>query len=189
MKPTTNRQELFSNENRLQIGSLIFSLLLIIGGLFWLKSQMELAHTVTNRGYTKDAILNPYLAANKFLNTQGITTENAIDINVIINALSPNDSIFLLNKRPLRPRQIEKIMPWLSNGGHLIMTPATLWNPNVNSADDDFLNFFGIQYFDQRVQYDFNTSRGDWGYRRDCNSQFCSPAQYTKREISGGADH
>ena len=121
-------------------------LLLVGASYFWLLSKFEKIQTVKNLGYKKEAFLNPYLAGQTFLEETGIKTDTTVDIEVILDSVSNDDTVVLLNKRRFHPVQTKKIMEWLSNGGHLIMTPSSLWDTEAETSDDEFLNQFGVQF-------------------------------------------
>ncbi len=124
-------------------------LLLVGSSYFWLLSKFEKTQTVTNLGYKKEAFLNPYLAGKTFLEETGIKTDTTVDIEIILDSISNDDTVILLNKRQFHPVQIEKIMEWLSSGGHLVMTPSSLWDTEAETSNDDFLNLFGVQFHEQ----------------------------------------
>ena len=121
-------------------------LLLVGASYFWLLSKFEKVQTVKNLGYKKEAFLNPYLAGQTFLEETGIKTDTTVDIEIILDSVSNDDTVVLLNKRRFHPVQTKKIMEWLSNGGHLIMTPSSLWDTETETSDDEFLNQFGVQF-------------------------------------------
>ncbi|OUS29256.1 hypothetical protein A9Q99_09085 [Gammaproteobacteria bacterium 45_16_T64] len=148
MKRLPSMSQYFANLSRQQFthfGVLTLILLLSVGCYFWLKSQMTLVHSVDNLGYKKEALLNPYLAAQTILNNTGLRTDVAVDIEVILNTVSNDDTIILLNNRQFHPIQAEKIFEWISNGGHLIMSPSSVWDTETESSDDEFLDSFGIR--------------------------------------------
>ena len=126
-------------------------LLLVGASYFWLLSKFEKVQTVKNLGYKKEAFLNPYLAGQTFLEETGIKTDTTVDIEIILDSISNDDTVILLNKRQFHPVQTEKIMAWLSNGGHLIMTPSSLWDTEAETSDDDFLNQFGVQFHERET--------------------------------------
>ncbi len=149
MKLLSNVNQSIKNVSKQQLmhfAVLGIVLLLVGASYFWLLSKFEKVQTVKNLGYKKEAFLNPYLAGQTFLEETGIKTDTTVDIEIILDSVSNDDTVVLLNKRQFHPVQAEKIMGWLSNGGHLIMTPSSLWNSETETSDDDFLNQFGVQF-------------------------------------------
>jgi len=149
MKSTFNLSRYFSRISKQQtmtIGTTCLLIVLLTGGFFWLKSQMVWIQTVENLGYKKETLLNPYLAAQTFLDEIGIRTKRAVDIEIILDTVSNDDTVILLNKRKFHPVQAKKIMAWLANGGHLILSPSSLWNTETESSKDEFLDSFGIRF-------------------------------------------
>ena len=125
---------------------LVLILLLSGGGYLWIQAHTEIVRTVENLGYKKEALLNPYLGAQTFLDGTGLRSDSAVDIEVILNTVSNDDTVILLNKRRIHPVQAEKITRWIENGGHLIMSPSALWNAETESSGDEFIDGFGIRF-------------------------------------------
>lgn len=159
MKPLSNAGQFLKNISKQQLmhfAVLGIILLLVGASYFWLLSKFEKIQTVKNLGYKKEAFLNPYLAGQTFLEETGIKTDTTVDIEIILDSISNDDTVILLNKRQFHPIQIKKIMAWLSNGGHLIMTPSSLWDTEAETSDDKFLNQFGIQF------HEWNGDAEEW---------------------------
>jgi len=159
MKLLSNISQSLKNISKQQLMHFaLFGIILLLVGAsyFWLLSKFEKVQTVKNLGYKKEAFLNPYLAGQTFLEETGIKTDSTVDIEIILDSISNDDTVILLNKRQFHPVQNEKIMEWLSNGGHLIMTPSSLWDAETETSDDDFLNQFGVQF------HEWETDTEEW---------------------------
>lgn len=125
---------------------LVLILLLSGGAYLWIQAHTEIVRSVENLGYKKEALLNPYLGAQTFLEGTGIRSDSAVDIEVILNTVTNDDTVILLNKRRIHPVQAEKIRLWLENGGHLIMSPSAIWNAETETSGDEFIDSFGIRF-------------------------------------------
>ncbi len=135
-------------------------------GLWWFYFYLEWESKEINRGYGKQASKNKFLAAQLFLESQKIPSEQGIQINKLDNIYHPDgqfdeqgeigieDTIFVINGRGVfNGRRFDNVFDWVQDGGHLI---TTLENPFLDGADyrDALFAELGI-YFDDEEEGEF----------------------------------
>lgn len=125
------------------IGGILLVLIVLL--VFWISDDFEKVKETRNLGYTKEAHLNPYLAAELFLQRLQQNTRQSLDYLIALNEAAPEDTLFILNDRPILERQSERIRAWMYNGGHLVLAATDIWDTANGTSEDEFLNSFGVQ--------------------------------------------
>ena len=81
----------------------------------------EYVETDIDLGYTREAKINPYLAAQQLLEKRGVSTESSSE-TLLLNTLPDNASLFVASAGMVRGEQLtEQLLEWVSGGGHLIV--------------------------------------------------------------------
>lgn len=103
--------------------------LAFIAFLGWgLYSSIEFYDDTEQSAWSLQALRNPYLAAQQFMQQSGIDTVEA-DSLIGLNTLEGVSTVLITNaSQVVNPRQLEQVLAWLENGGNLIVT--------ANSTDD-----------------------------------------------------
>lgn len=119
--------------------------LLLAGGLllYGLYSSIEFYDDTVEGNWSLQALINPYLAAEKFIGASGIEVTGAVSLTKLdsldgITTLFISDSGIVTNRR-----QLDQVLDWLDGGGNIILS--------ANSVDDgeDLL----MQEFDLGVRW------------------------------------
>lgn len=126
--------------------------LLIVGLGYWLSSQFYWAEEEIDRGFSKAAIQNDFLAAKLFLQKQGVPVSVIKNQQLLEKGswrnieLKPEDTIILVNAyKTLDEDRYYSLRDWVENGGTLI---ASSQNPFVGShtkENDLLLDDFSIE--------------------------------------------
>ena len=125
-----------------RIKSIVITLaatLLVLSVLWVLYSSIEFYQETEKSQWSIEAIRNPYLAAQKFLNASGV---DVIETDTLINIDSlENVSTLLITEasQVSQRKQLESILSWLNKGGSLIVTANTF-----STEDDLLLTEFGV---------------------------------------------
>lgn len=78
--------------------------------------------------YGPKALTNPYLAAEMFLNSHGVTIEHHGDTSNLDSAIASSDVLLMTNQTGnLSDEQFEALFDWVEAGGTLIYQPTTLY--------------------------------------------------------------
>lgn len=122
---------------------------LLIGAASWLFfTWFHLVDKEVSFGYSPDARLNDYLAAQRFLNHMGIPT-NTLPSPTPQSQLPPTDEVLMLTTKRLTVDAATRraLLDWVHAGGHLILSARTdtvtdglgdlLDKRNEIEADDD----------------------------------------------------
>lgn len=115
----------------------------VIGGGSYLWTQVEYYREDVNLGPSFEATLNPYLAAEKFLQSRDLSVESRYQLDDISN-LDVGSTLFISNaNHVLNERRADALIEWLEKGGHIIIAAQVL-----NSNEDDvFLSRFDVKKY------------------------------------------
>ena len=108
--------------------------LIIIGLGHWFWSNFERVEVEVEAGYQAHARRNPYLAAQRLLESFTVPVESGYQLHGLPPA---NGTLVLLNAlhRPSRPKRTREILAWVEAGGHVLMVaPEAASEPASGSA-------------------------------------------------------
>lgn len=126
------------------------ALLLALG--YWLSQNIERQTRLVNTGPTLAVLLNPWHAAQMFLERHHVTSHRAMDLHDVLPRLQPGDMLILFNDKALHDRhQQQRLMEWMHAGGHLVITANYEWDEEAGSSHDPFLDAMGVRLV--RVEY------------------------------------
>jgi len=115
---------------------IIYSLLglIALSALAWgFYASIEFYDKAAHTKWSKQALYNPYLAAEQFLQKSAIDVIEA-DSLIKINSLKNVSTMLITNANQIgNPRQLKAVLDWLEGGGSLIVTA------NSFSTSDDLL--------------------------------------------------
>ena len=138
-----------NQQNRWVNYGIVAAILVLLGGLLYLISnQFERVKTTINLGYSLEAMQNRYLAAQKYLERQSIPSDTAVDIATVWDQLQHNDALLILNTRLVPEPYHEKLMDWVADGGHLVVTAQNYWSEDDAASGDSFLDQLGVEMYD-----------------------------------------
>lgn len=125
------------------------SLLLVVGLLaIYLLGKLESYEEVVEHGPAPEVASSPYLAAEHFLRRRGIAVMRADGLDVLNGLPSEGQTLMLLTDRnDMTPRQVEHLLQWTANGGHLLFIAEQLWDEEEGKSGDLLLDLLGIQQY------------------------------------------
>lgn len=133
---------------------LLISTLLVLLSVFfiWIYKNITWEEIEVDRGYSKAALKNNYLAAELFLKQQGVEAISAKNLILLDNfawrniPLGNKDTIILIDgHKTLSQTRYDKLMEWVENGGTLIASTQNPFIGDHTDAQDLLLNYFGIE--------------------------------------------
>ena len=125
------------------------------GGTLWFLANFEQVEAPFFTRPGDEALLNPYLAAERFLNKNNIKTQSVSGAKLLDELPLHSDTIFLSNHRNdglLTTARQDALYDWIIEGGHLVMVAHTLWDEEQNGSGDPFLDSLDIR----RFKHDFS---------------------------------
>ena len=128
---------------------LAMALLLVLGLLAsYVLGKLEPYEDVIEHGPAPEVASSPYLAAEHFLRKQGIAARRAEGLAVLDGLPSAGQTLMLLADRGnMTPRQVERVLQWTANGGHLLFIAERLWDEEQGQSGDLLLDLLGIQQY------------------------------------------
>jgi hypothetical protein len=133
---------------------LLIALLLVLLCVFfiWIYKNITWEEIEVDRGYSKAALKNNYLAAELFLKQQGVDAISTKNLTLLDNfawrniSLGAADTIILIDgHKTLSQTRYDKLMEWVENGGTLIASTQNPYIGDHTDAQDLLLNDFGIE--------------------------------------------
>jgi len=134
-------------QNRISV-KLVLGLILL-GVVGWiLYVSIEFYEETEESGWSIDALRNPYLAAQQFMNRSDIEVTD-VDSLARLDELSSVGTLFFSDANQVQsPRQLEQVMDWLDVGGNVI------YSANSTASEDDLL----LEEFEVQVDWaDYET--------------------------------
>ncbi|WP_296271699.1 DUF4350 domain-containing protein [Pseudomonas sp. UBA6323] len=128
---------------------LAMALLLVVGLIAsYVLGKLEPYEDVIEHGPAPEVASSPYLAAEHFLRKQGIAARRAEGLEVLDDLPSEGQTLMLLADRGnMTPRQVERVLQWTANGGHLLFIAERLWDEEDGESGDLLLDLLGIQQY------------------------------------------
>lgn len=128
---------------------LAMALLLAVGLIAsYVLGKLEPYEDVIEHGPSPEVASSPYLAAEHFLRKQGIAARRAEGLEVLDDLPSEGQTLMLLADRGnMTPRQVERVLQWTANGGHLLFIAERLWDEEEGKSGDLLLDLLGIQQY------------------------------------------
>lgn len=129
--------------------TLAMALLLAVGLIAsYVLGKLEPYEDVIEHGPAPEVASSPYLAAEHFLRKQGIAARRAEGLEVLDDLPSEGQTLMLLADRGnMTPRQVERVLQWTANGGHLLFIAERLWDEEEGKSGDLLLDLLGIQQY------------------------------------------
>ncbi len=112
---------------------------LVAWGLYWFFTNYERATRETVTSYSKEALRNPLLAAERFLNRFGANAQSVSFTELWRTQPQPGDvALFHRFSYPRAPERQQQLRNWLEGGGHLIIDAGAVPDEEDESADELF---------------------------------------------------
>lgn len=144
------------------------TLVLILGTVviavlgYWLGHHMTWREEEIDTGPSAAARKDPFLAAHRFLQRQGMEAQTLRSFTLLDNLrwqdqpLSPGDTVILLNAHKLlRGERLKSLLAWVERGGTVI---ASTDNPFVGSnteSRDLLFEYFGVEIIRPHIEENF----------------------------------
>ncbi len=134
--------------------NLLIAALLVLLTLFamWIYKNITWEEVEIDRGYSKEALKNDFLAAELFLKKQGVAVTHAKNFILLDKfswrntPLGDKDTIILINgHKTLSQTRYDNLMKWVENGGTLIASTQNPFIGDHTDAQDLLLENFGIE--------------------------------------------
>ena len=108
--------------------------LIVLALVSWgLYSSIEVYYETEHSGWSREALYNPYLAAQTFMRDSGLEVTD-VDTLVKLDQLDSLGTLFFSDANQVQtPRQLRQVMDWLEVGGNVI------YSADAVSHDDDLL--------------------------------------------------
>jgi len=115
--------------------------LAVLGFLGWgVYSSIEFYDDTEESTWSLQALRNPYLAAQQFMQQSGIESVEA-DSLIGLSSLEGVDTVLITDaNQVVNPRQLEQVLSWLEDGGNLIVTANS-----IDDSEDLLLKEFDIE--------------------------------------------
>jgi hypothetical protein len=121
------------------IGALIVALSGALGVYLYLTATPYQA--MVDHGPSPAAQANPYLAAEMFLRSHGITVGHAESLAVLPEINPRRHTLLLFNDRSkMTPRQVDQVLNWARAGGRLVFVAESLWDEKTGQSNDLLLD-------------------------------------------------
>jgi hypothetical protein len=128
---------------RSNIGAKLFFVvgIAVIAFLSWgIYSSIEFYDDTEQTSWSLQALRNPYLAAQQFMQKSGIDSVEA-DSLIGLKSLDGVTTVLITDaNQVVSPRQLEQVLSWLEDGGNLIVTANS-----IGESDDMLLEEYNVK--------------------------------------------
>jgi len=123
---------------------------IVVGGyLYWFYTNFDKVIVEKDIGAIKEAKANPFFAAEKFLESVGKTAASQKNYSILDEKLEPYDTLIIESTRVgLTAEKRQRIKDWLSSGGHLILLATELYDDDLGTSRDVFLDDLGVRLYE-----------------------------------------
>ena len=112
----------------------------------YLYQHLERYDKQTNTGPSLKVLLNPWYAAQRFLERHSIESHRSRDLHSILDRLKVNDTLVLFNDTAIYSASNRaRLEQWMQSGGHLIIAANYEWDEEEESSGDPFLDGYGVR--------------------------------------------
>ncbi|RJG14252.1 DUF4350 domain-containing protein [Pseudomonas cavernicola] len=126
------------------LGAGLFLALGLLG--IYLLSRVSPYQTTIKHGPAPEVAANPYLAAEHFLRSRGLSVQRTDGLEVLPSLPSQGQTLLLLGARKhMTPRQAERVLEWAAKGGHLLFVAERVWDEDAGKSGDLLLDRLEIQ--------------------------------------------
>jgi len=115
---------------------------------YWFYTHFDKVIEEVDVGTSKEARKNPFFAAQKFLEKTGRVASSQKNFSVLDGELKTQDTLIIESTRVgLTETKRERIKTWLSSGGHLILLATELYDDDLGTSRDVFLDELGVRLY------------------------------------------
>lgn len=121
--------------------------ILFTGGLIWILQNFEQRSREVDTGYSNAARRNPFLAAERFLQSLDIPTQSVSGRDLLRELPPPGDTLVVNALGALNKERRQALHCWMEEGGRLIVEATSPWEePGLpGGRRDDFLDRYGVR--------------------------------------------
>ena len=125
-------------------------ILIIIGGyLYWFYTNFDKVIVENDIGPIKEVKANPFFAAERFLESVGKTAASQKNYSILDEKLEPYDTLIIESTRVgLTTEKRQRIKDWINSGGHLILLATELYDDDLGTSRDVFLDDLGVRLYE-----------------------------------------
>lgn len=130
---------------------------IIAGLLYWLGNYIEFFERDVDVGFTGEARINDFLAADYFLKAMGQDTKRIDIYRESMDILNKNDTLIMTGHRvSMGQEKSKQLLAWVDSGGHLIVTARSYVEDDDRTHDYllDSLGITGIYQYIDEAQFD-----------------------------------
>ena len=134
---------------------------LIVALSAWLYLTPWVTETV-DVGYTTEALRNPLLAAEQFLERLQVPLERPEGME-LLDALPDESHVLLLtgSRRGMSERRAQALEAWVARGGRLVIVAGSFFDDDVGASEDRLLDMFGVRLYSAGDDLDAEPDIGD----------------------------
>lgn len=155
---TINNKKLSVRQRWLLLGAIV---LILIGACYWWSTKLVWEEKEVDRGYSKEAYRNGFLAAEIFLRKHGVQATTVKNLSLLDNQswrnikLGAHDTIVIVNGyKALSEERYDSLYDWVENGGTLITSTQNPFVGTHTSEEDVLLSDFNINLAPQEKNKD-----------------------------------
>ena len=126
-------------------------------GVYWFFDNYERREREVLSDPSREAVRNPYLAAERYLSRLGYEAETLRGRNRLKNPPAASGALVVHDAGPsLSPYEEEQLLNWVTGGGHLVLVPRRAWDEDTESSSNHLFDRFGV-----RLRHAANDSQSD----------------------------
>lgn len=125
-------------------------------------AQLEWVEIEVDTGHGPEALRNGFLAAERFLNAQGVETETVEGV-ALFDALPPVEDALMITapRESLSPRRRDAVVEWVEAGGVLFAVAHSVYDFESEASADGLLDALGLFLVDPDDEVDETEADGD----------------------------
>jgi len=127
----------------------VSAIVFVIGlGATWFFSNFYKEPFTRYHGFSEEARRNPFLAAQRFLETQNVEFEKRENYKLFDESIGKSDTIIINSSRVgMSAARLEKMKQWVKDGGSLVLLATEGFDYDFESSKDVFLDSLGLRYY------------------------------------------
>ena len=128
----------------------VVSVVALVG---WGYSTLEWEEEVIDLGFSPEARQNPFLAAQRFLQSQDIEVKHHTSVFALDALPRPADATLVLagSRQALGAHRAQRLWTWVESGGHLVTDAQAMTDPVTGETDDVILQRLGLRHYSQHA--------------------------------------
>lgn len=133
------------NRNNALIVAILLLAVSALGIWLYLNLVRETEYVQT-QGYSSEANENSFLAAERLLTHLGRDAQSVRKLSGLPSELDPSDSlIFSTPSYTLSSHQVNELLTWVEQGGHMLLAPYRAYDPDQDSGSNKLFDALGVR--------------------------------------------